>query len=337
MNDSPDHRNTSQNERFELLQRWLFDIQEETSALEPASSDASFRRYFRVKNGTKSTIAMDAAPAQNKNEAFIALANQLKSAGINTPTVLEFDRQHGFILMEDFGDIQYLHALNKNNADELYSAAIATLAKLQSALSYNKLPAYDADFLKLEMHLLPEWYFERHRGLALSKAQLQVLESVFSLCCDSALEQPRCFVHRDYHSRNLMLTDTNYPGILDFQDAVQGPLTYDIASLLRDCYISWPDDFVYAKLEQHRQLCMASRLTTADAKQYQRWFDLIALQRHIKVMGIFCRLKIRDGKTNYMQDLPLVISYIHNTCNRYPELADFLQLLEDTGTLQEFS
>lgn len=337
MNDDTDQPNNAQQTRVEQLKRWLFDIRGEPTTLQAASVDASFRRYFRVSLKTKSYIVMDAPPLNNKNEEFIALAKSLNNAGVNTPTVLEVDLQNGFILMEDLGDTQYLDSLNHENADALYSAAVVTLGKIQQASHSQALPTYDSAFLNLEMRLLPEWYFAKHRGLTLSDEQSRILESVFSLCTESALEQPLCFVHRDFHSRNLMLTSTNSPGVLDFQDAVRGPLTYDIASLLRDCYIEWPDDFVTSKLEQHRQLCTRAGLTQANPKQYRRWFDLMALQRHIKVMGLFCRLNLRDGKPHYMCDLPMVFNYIVNTCRKYPELADFHQLLEDTGTTKEFS
>lgn len=337
MNDDPDHTINTQQNRIKQLKRWLFDVRGELSTLEAASADASFRHYYRVFEGKSSYIVMDAPPLNNKNEEFITLAKNLRKAGVNTPTILEVDLQNGFILMEDLGDTQYLEALNIENSDALYSAAIGTLIKIQSTLDCSGLPVYDSEFLKLEMRLLPEWYFTKHRGLTLSEGQYAVLESVFSLCSESALEQPQCFVHRDYHCRNLMLTKTNSPGVLDFQDAVRGPLTYDIASLLRDCYITWPDEFVYTQLEQHRQLCVRIGLTQADSKQYRRWFDLMALQRHIKVMGLFCRLNLRDGKPHYMRDLPMVFSYVENICRKYPELADFHQLLENTGTAKEFS
>lgn len=337
MNNGFDPSNKPQQSRMQRLKRWLFDAHELSEPLIAASEDASFRRYFRITQQGQNYIVMDAPPAQNKNKEFISLAKNLKDAGINTPTIVAADLNNGFILMEDLGNAQYLESLNPQTADSLYSAAIVTLAKMQRTLHSQELPPYDAEFLKVEMRLLPEWYLVKHRGLTLNDEQSIVLESVFSLCVDSALEQPRCFVHRDYHSRNLMLSDTNYPGVLDFQDAVRGPLTYDIASLLRDCYISWPDDFVYAKLEQHRQLSIANGLTKANSEQYRRWFDLMALQRHIKVMGIFCRLNLRDGKTHYMHDLPMVYRYIDNTCRKYPELTAFRQLLEDTGTTKAFS
>lgn len=332
MNNTPEPTNLREQTRTEELKRWLFDARGISSPLIPVSADASFRRYFRVSVENINTIVMDAPPLHNKNEEFIELASRLRQASIITPVILEADLEQGFILMEDLGDTQYLGALNSENADELYTAAITTLGQIQNNLHSRELPAFDSEFLTFEMRLLSEWYFTQYRDLTLNEEQTSVLESVFALCTESALEQPSCFVHRDYHSRNLMLNDTGLPGVLDFQDAVIGPLTYDIASLLRDCYISWPDDFVYAKLEQHRLLSIRNGLTQADSAQYQRWFDLMALQRHIKVMGIFCRLNLRDGKSHYMQDLPMVYRYIEKTCTKYPELSAFHQLLKDTGT-----
>ena len=230
--------------------------------------------------------------------------------------------------MSDLGGQLYLPALDADSADGLYADALDALHTMQLRVDASGLPTYDEQRLVAEMELLPEWFLRRHLGFKPACEEWDVIESAFRFLADSALRQDQSFVHRDYHSRNLLVLERNNPGILDFQDAVRGPLTYDLASLLRDCYIAWPEDRIYAWVEAYRLRLHASGLTRVDAQTFRRGFDLMGLQRHIKVLGIFCRLWYRDGKAGYLDDLPLVWRYTREVGRRYPETAGLVALLE---------
>ncbi len=287
--------------------------------LEVASSDASFRRYFRVYQHDHSRIVMDAPPEHEDIDAFVKIAEFLVSTGTHVPRIFAKNMEQGFLLLSDLGNTSYLSALNALSADELYHAAIDEIIKMQLApINDMELPAYDAEKLLTEMRLFPDWFLGKH----LSLSPPPELESVFELLINNASVQPQYFVHRDYHSRNLMLGADNEVGVIDFQDAVIGPTTYDLVSLLRDCYIEWPQSRLDKWLDYYFDQAREKRLLAGTEKSgFVRWFDLMGLQRHLKVLGIFCRLNYRDGKAAYMNDLPLTLKYVLQVTGRYPELA----------------
>jgi len=294
--------------------------------LESASSDASFRSYWRTQGVTPSRIVMDAPPDKEDLGPWLDIAQRLRRAGVNAPEVLAEDREQGFLLLSDLGTRLYLPALDAQSVEPLYGAALEALLQMQTRVDSSGLPAYDAARLSTEMELLPTWFLQRHLGIA-PGCDWDVIEAAFRMLIDNATEQPQAFVHRDYHSRNLLLSEPG-PGVIDFQDAVHGPITYDLVSLLRDCYIAWPEDQVYAWAEGYRQRLHAAGIPTSDANTFRRWFDLMGLQRHIKVLGIFCRLWYRDGKAGYLKDLPLVWHYTRTVGLRYAETRPLITLLE---------
>jgi aminoglycoside/choline kinase family phosphotransferase len=296
----------------------------------PASADASFRSYWRVETADSTQILMDAPPDKEPVAPWLDIGGRLLRAGVHAPEIFAVDADAGFVLMEDLGTRTYLPELNDASVDKLYGDALAALANMQARSDTAGLPLYDRAHLITEMELLPEWFLRRHLGFAPSCEEWDVIEAAFTFLVHAALEQPRVFVHRDYHSRNLLVVAANSPGVIDFQDAVAGPVTYDLVSLLRDCYIAWDEAHVEAWLEKHRvNLRHAGLLdATVDHAQFRRWFDLIGVQRHIKVLGIFCRLWYRDGKAQYLQDLSLVWHYFASVAQRYPELVDFSTLLQ---------
>jgi aminoglycoside/choline kinase family phosphotransferase len=316
--------------RLAALTRWVVDdLGFADSRIEPASADASFRRYFRVTRGADTYIVMDAPPAKENMAPFVSVARLLAALRLHVPIVLARDMAQGFLLLSDLGSRQYLDELTADrNVDGLYGDALTALITMQTAAPAGDLPAYDRPLLLREMELLPEWFLERHLGLAVGSAERALLDRLFDVLVGSALSQPRAFVHRDYHSRNLLLTDRDNPGILDFQDAVVGPVTYDAVSLLKDCYIAWPAARVRGWLQDYRTRLLAAGFAAgADAAEFTRWFDLMGLQRHIKVLGIFARLWHRDGKPGYLQDLPRVLDYARAAAAAYPETAEFARFI----------
>jgi aminoglycoside/choline kinase family phosphotransferase len=292
--------------------------------IEVASADASFRSYWRVSDAASTWIVMDAPPDKENTAPWLDIGARLHRAGLHTPDVLSTDLQHGFVLMEDLGTRTYLPELNDDTADALYADAYAALARMQ-CVDTDGLPHFDRTQIVMELELMPEWFLRRHLGFVPSCGQWDTIEAAFTFLIHAALEQPRCFMHRDYHSRNLLITAANNPGIIDFQGAMLGPIAYDLASLLRDCYIVWPRERVASWLEHYRSRFAAD----VDPTTFRRWFDLIGLQRHIKVLGIFCRLWYRDGKSGYLADLPRVLDYVLSVAHDYPELKDFAALLKD--------
>ncbi|MDH5518467.1 MAG: phosphotransferase [Gammaproteobacteria bacterium] len=317
--------------RLQKLRVWLAQqLNSDQFDLSVASADASFRRYFRITDNNKSMIAMDAPPDKEDCRPFITIAKQLCLGGIHAPEVIAEDLSQGFLLLSDLGDTQYLSVLDENNAKDLYKDAIDTLIQIQSVPA-RELPAYDKALLEKEMQLFPEWFISKHLQISLNQKQQQLLDAVYDCLTENALQQPNVFVHRDYHSRNLMQTATSNPGVLDFQDAVNGAVTYDLASLLKDCYISWPrpqlEQWVAYYLKQAQQKNIIDKHVTLET--VLQWFDLIAVQRHLKVLGIFSRLNIRDNKPEYMNDLPRTFQYIIDTCNRYPLLYPLTLLLQE--------
>ena len=318
--------------RLANLTQWVMDdLGFAGASIAPASVDASFRRYFRVTQGEDSYIVMDAPPDKEDSAPFLKVARVLGSLSLNVPMILARDMKRGFLLLSDLGSRQYLDALPVDGAaDALYADALKSLRIMQTAdagLSRG-LPRYDRALLLREMELLPEWFLIRHLGLTIEARERAMLEALFESLVQAAVVQPACFVHRDYHSRNLLVTTENNPGILDFQDAVWGPVTYDLASLLKDCYIAWPPARVRQWVLEYRESLLAAGFKLdAGAGQFMRWFDLTGLQRHIKVLGIFARLFYRDGKPQYLQDLPRVLAYVRDTALSYPETAAFAEFI----------
>ena len=315
-------------DRFGALREFATrNLKDEALVLAPASADASFRSYWRAQPEDSarsgSWIVMDAPPGKEDLGSWLDVAHRLRAAGLNAPEVLAEDREQGFVLMSDLGTRTYLAELADDTAETLYADALDALHLMQTRTATPGLPPYDESRLIRELELFPEWFLRRHLGLTPSCDEWESIERTFGILVASALEQPRAFVHRDYHSRNLMVVEAANPGIIDFQDAVVGPVTYDLVSLLRDCYIAWPEARVAAWSEGYRDRLVAAGMLSAGETRWPRWFDLMGLQRHIKVLGIFCRLCYRDGKDGYLGDLPLVLRYALRVAARYPELAPF--------------
>ncbi len=301
-----------------------------TARVEPTSGDASFRRYFRVQVAEGSRILMDAPPPQEDCRPFVQVTALLAAAGLQVPCILAADVEHGFLLLSDLGDRLYLDSLDDARADALYADAIDALVTMQRHADPASLPAYDAARLRDEMQLFPDWFLARHLGLATGGRAGEMLAESFDLLVAEALAQPRVFVHRDYHSRNLMHTPSDNPGVLDYQDAVAGPVSYDLVSLLRDVYVRWPEARVESWMARYVERASAAGLLGgAGLDEFRRWFDLMGVQRHLKVAGIFARLWYRDGKERYLPDIALTLDYLLDVSARYPELARLSSLLDD--------
>jgi aminoglycoside/choline kinase family phosphotransferase len=303
-------------------------LDDPSASLERASADASFRSYWRTHSGEQTWIVMDAPPNQEDIRPWLDVARRLNDVGLHAPQIRAADPESGFVLMSDLGGRLYLPQLNQQTADALYGDALDALLVMQTSINSSDLPPYDEQRLVNEMELLPEWFLQRHLGFTPDCGEWDVIEVAFRALAQNAQRQEQAFVHRDYHSRNLLVCEDNSPGILDFQDAVHGPITYDLVSLLRDCYIAWPDDQVYRWVESYRLRLVGAGITQVDADTFRRGFDLMGLQRHIKVLGIFCRLWYRDGKAGYLGDLPLVWRYTREVGQRYGETAPLIELLE---------
>jgi aminoglycoside/choline kinase family phosphotransferase len=317
-------------DRLTQLQQWLDSLAKNTySDLQPASADASFRQYFRVTNkqDNKTYIVMDAPPDKENCHSFVLVTDLIRGVGVNAPDIIAIDIQQGFLLLDDLGNDSYLDHLAEDTADGLYIDAIEALIKMQTIDGI--LPAYDENLLQTEMNLFETWYLNHHLGIQLNEKQKTSLDSIFTLLIDNAKKQPQVFVHRDYHSRNLMITNENNPGVIDYQDAVIGPITYDLVSLFKDCYIEWPREKVEHWLDLYLARLTPIRFIERDT--LIRWFDLMGVQRHLKVLGIFARLYYRDGKSQYLNDLPLTLKYVLETCETYNELQPLKQLLEETS------
>ncbi len=297
--------------------------------LVPASGDASFRRYYRVRLGGRSLIAMDAPPERESCARYLDIAGRFAQIGLRVPEVYHQDLERGFLLIEDLGTALYLDRLNEQNADRLYGDALGALMVIQACGPRDGLPVYDRMLLERELAIFPEWLLGHHLGLSLSVSERAVLAQVFEQLVANALAQPRVCVHRDFHSRNLLVTAPPSPGILDFQDAVVGPVTYDLVSLLRDCYIRWPRSRVEDWAAGYFELAVQSGVLREEHEaQFMRWLDLMGVQRQLKAVGIFARLYRRDGKPGYLGDIPRTLEYILELAPEYPELADLAALME---------
>jgi aminoglycoside/choline kinase family phosphotransferase len=301
-----------------------------TLSLESASSDASFRSYWRTHHDGTSWIVMDSPPALEDPRPWLAIGEQLAAAGLHVPAVRAKDLEQGFLLIEDLGNRLYLPALNEHSADPLYSDAMNALLRMQTRMAHRDLPPFDHAMLVRGLEVMPEWFLTRHLGHTPDCDEWDVLEAAFDVIIRNALEQPRVFVHRDYHSRNLLVVDDNNPGIIDFQGALAGPITYDLASLLRDAYIVWPRERVEAWVESYRLRLLNAGVIDdkVSRERFLRWFDLTGMHRHIRVLGQFYRLWYRDGKPGYLADVPRVYHYVVSVARSYPELAAFVALLE---------
>ncbi len=320
--------------RLAALNDWIVSI-DKVAGCEPvpASADASFRRYFRLQKGAESFIVMDAPPPNEDCLPFVRISGYLEAMQLNAPRIIEADIDNGFLLLSDLGSDRYLEKLqhDPNLAESLYGDAIDALMIMQQRgeAYQNSLPAYDESLLRFELSLFRDWLCGTHLQLEFSENDERSWQSCCNVLVDNALQQPQVFVHRDYHSRNLMAMQEGNPGILDFQDAVEGPFTYDLVSLLKDCYVSWPADRVrqwalgyYFKLDE----ALRGRV---DEQQFCRHFDLMGVQRQLKAAGIFCRLNHRDGKSGYLADVPRTLRYIVELGPRYEELKFLLRLIEE--------
>jgi aminoglycoside/choline kinase family phosphotransferase len=320
--------------RRNQIQTWLDGLLPgQGFTLAPASADASFRRYFRatLDDGT-TRIVMDAPPANEDCRPWLLVQKLFQDAGAHVPEVLAQDMERGFLLLSDLGNATYLQALNADNAVPLYADAITALIRIQQASRPAVLPEYDRALLRRELELFPEWYLAKHHRLELSTAEKASLGAVFERILAVNLSEPKVFVHRDYHSRNLMHIDgagTGNPGIIDFQDAVYGPISYDMVSLLKDAYIEWDEDLALDWLVRYwEQARKAGLPVAADFGEFFRDYEWMGVQRHVKVLGIFARLYHRDGKDGYLKDLPLVARYLRKACERYGELSPLRKLLD---------
>jgi len=322
----------------------LIEIQEWVAARDPergfwmvpASADASFRRYHRVHytDDDSTLIVMDAPPAHEDCRPFIEVARLFAEAGVHVPTVLDQDLERGYLLLTDLGTQTYLEAFAGGLPHDLYAEALGALIAIQASSRPGVLPEYSEALLRRELELFPEWYVSKHKGVTLDDTQRAALDTVFERILAVNLAEPKVFVHRDYHSRNLMVSRPN-PGILDFQDAVYGPISYDLVSLLKDAYVRWEEDFVLDLLARYwetaRKLGLPVREQFSD---FHRDFEWMGVQRHIKVLGIFARLCHRDGKDGYLKDMPLVMDYLRRACERYIDLKPLLRLLDQIDPIE---
>ena len=311
-------------QRLRQLEQWLVQsCRLSFEDIAPASADASFRRYFRVVLRDGSTlVAMDAPPDKEDCQPFVAVAGRMRQAGLHVPQIFAQDLAQGFLLLEDLGTRPYLDALTAGSVDSLYGDATRALLRLQVGSPTEGLPHYDRAMLLREMQLFPDWLLGEHLGLVLDDGEGVMLSDAFDALVDNALAQPVVCVHRDFHSRNLMVVDDDNPGVIDFQDAVAGPLSYDLVSLLRDCYVRWPADQVDAWVADYHAAARGAGLTgDVDAATFLTWFDLMGVQRHLKAAGIFARLNHRDGKPGYLADIPRTLGYIVEVGQRRQEVA----------------
>jgi aminoglycoside/choline kinase family phosphotransferase len=317
-------------DRKNQLENWLnVVLVEQAYILSNASADASFRRYFRVHLSDKTLIAMDAPPPHEDCSPFVTIAKSLLEAGLNVPVVVAQDLENGFLLLSDLGKDTYLQHLNNDTAQMLYIDATNALIRMQLASKNHNLPPYDEALLTREMQLFPDWYVLKHLGFIMNAEQKGWLQQTFESLNKNILAQGQVTVHRDYHSRNLMVTNENSPGILDFQDAVHGAITYDLVSLLKDAYIQWDEEQVIDFAVRYWEPAKKAGLPVPnDFSEFYRDFEWIGAQRHIKVLGIFARLYHRDGKDGYLKDIPLVMHYLRKVCERYVELRPMLRLLD---------
>jgi N-acetylmuramate 1-kinase len=314
-------------QRYSELQGWLKEkLNKQIACINPMAGDASFRRYYRVRLTNNETfVAMDAPRHEESCIPYLKVAQIFKKLGVCVPDIYEQELKKGFLILADLGDRLYFDEINEQNADLLYGRAFDALLKIQQADS--QLPNYSDELYLMELHLFMDWYLAKYRKMALSSREKALLEQLFFKLIHEAQSQPQVCVHRDYHSRNLLLLEGEV-GVLDFQDALIGPLTYDLVSLLKDCYIEWPIEKIQAWLQNYYN-CLKNNamLDRTSFEQFVRWFDLMGLQRHLKCLGIFSRLHLRDQKSNYLADIPRVLGYVKSVCEQYVEYSDILSII----------
>ena len=315
-------------DRSTLLNQWLEQLGYHDTRLSAASEDASFRSYLRLECGANSFVVMDAPPQQEPCDRFIAIAHKLRDAGLNAPEIIASNLVDGFLLLTDFGSADYLSQLDAQTEGPLYADALAALLAMQTGIDAGDLPEYDEALLRREMDLFHDWFMVKLLGVELDGSQQAIWQGIKQLLVENALAQPPVFVHRDYHSRNLMKLERHNPGILDFQDAVRGPVTYDLVSLLRDCYVAWPAARVDQLVLDYYESARANGLVDVDVARFKCWFDLMGVQRHLKAVGIFSRLNIRDGKPGYLKDIPRTLEYVCQVCADEASLVGLSALIE---------
>jgi hypothetical protein len=310
---------------MDKIKAWLKTTPYKEYKISIASADASFRKYYRLTNAEKTFILMDSSLEKDSLAPFLDVTQRLLDVGINAPTIFEKNLNEGFLIIEDFGNTNYLDILNDNNYETLYSKAINVIITMQNADATN-LPLYDKAFLHFEMDLMKEWYLEKNLKITLSEVQKNVIKNTLDAISDVVLCQPQnVFVHRDYHSRNIMLTKDDKIAVIDYQDAMNGAITYDLVSLLKDCYISYERQEIEKLALEFRN---KKGLDASDA-EFLKWFDFMGMQRHIKVLGIFSRLYLRDGKDGYLKDIPLTLKYTIDAASRYEETRELAKLLKE--------
>lgn len=312
-------------DRILLMEKWLSDIfPDKSCSIAMVAGDASFRRYFRAIVNHQTYVVMDAPPEKENCNAYIAIARAFENATVQFPKIFALDLDRGFLLLTDFGNQQLLPLLNSHSADNLYRIAMDDLFRMQlhQEIAHYNLPHFDDQLYWREFEILDTWYIKKNLGKTLSHDDEKKLKNIYQFLIDSFAVQPKVFVHRDYHSRNIMVCDDNRLGILDFQDAVWGTITYDLVSLLKDCYIAWPTNQVEKwVLYFYEKLIAENKISTVDFSIFTRWFDFAGLQRHLKCLGIFSRLHFRDHKQGYLKEIPRVLNYVTTVCNRYPEFS----------------
>jgi len=310
---------------MDKIKAWVKTTPYKNYKIEIASADASFRKYYRLIDAEKTFILMDSSLEKDSLVSFLDVTQRLLDVEVNAPKILEKNLEDGFLIIEDFGNVHYLNVLDATNFKELYSKAIDTIIKMQEA-DAKDLPLYDKAFLHFEMDLMREWYLEKNLKITLSEIQKNVIQNALNAISNVVLSQPQdVFVHRDYHSRNIMLDFKNELGIIDYQDAMNGAVTYDLVSLLKDCYISYERREIEKLALEFRD----KKALVASDEEFLKWFDFMGMQRHIKVLGIFSRLYLRDGKDGYLKDIPLTLKYTIDAASRYEETKELAKFLKE--------
>lgn len=322
--------------KIELLDWLLSTCGLRSVSVLPMLGDASTRRYFRVLTPDQSYVAMDAPPPQSNCAAFVAVADALRKKGISVPEIYFSDLESGYLLLSDFGDSTYLQSLNDENADQLYGCALETLASMQALrdVPQRPLPPFTSEFMRKEWAWFKEWYLGKLLKMGKIDNEAQ-LDACYEWIIKSAAAQPQVFMHRDFHSANLMVLPDNGVGVLDFQDAFLGPVTYDLVSLLRDCYIAWPDERVASWVNAYRLILKAQGSLDVEQEKFMRWFDLMGVQRHLKALYTFASKQMRDGQPRYLAHIPRTLFYLLNATEKYPELAPLNDLLQTVRELSD--
>jgi len=321
--------------RLALLTEWAKKIYSSNIEIEKASSDASFRSYYRIRSSNDTKIIMDAPPEKEPLSSFLDITKRLSKANINVPEIFELDEDLGFILMSDLGKTKYLDKLNDETVYCLYTDAMDTIHKMQTEVDVSNLKNFDSKELITEMDLFKDWFLEKHLNHNFDNKGLNNIQECFNCITKIILEIPTAFVHRDFHSRNLMVTDSNNPGVLDYQDALIGPITYDAVSLLKDCYVNWDNKLIAEMLSTYYKKIKAN-YNNIEFDEFNFWFDVVGLQRHFKAIGIFSRLNYRDNKITFMQDIPRTYKYVDEVVNKYTELTSVKEMLNDMGIKKKY-